>query len=211
MSFRIKGLPAEHFQHLFALSDEELAKQGAVRRIADEIAALDRQTFVERKSSRSGKVRFKDERDLMFARDVALLDPNRFRCGVTPNNQSRSSVHQLRGDCADGSDIAPLVHLLQSVDIACQHVRGLNATLVNGHAFENRLCLKGVRHGLSDRLSRAYRPAMVFVEPDFLPIRTICDTAFAKVFRAAELTDGNRAQYGLRWRNLMPSLRRFRR
>ena len=35
MSFRIKGLPAESFDHLFALSDEELAKQGAVRRIAD--------------------------------------------------------------------------------------------------------------------------------------------------------------------------------
>ena len=34
MSFRIKGLPAETFAHLFALSDEELAKQGAVRRIA---------------------------------------------------------------------------------------------------------------------------------------------------------------------------------
>ena len=36
MSFRIKGLPAETFAHLFALSDEELAKQGAVRRIADD-------------------------------------------------------------------------------------------------------------------------------------------------------------------------------
>ena len=36
MSFRIKGLPAEKFDHLFALSDEELAKQGAVRRIADD-------------------------------------------------------------------------------------------------------------------------------------------------------------------------------
>ena len=35
MSFRIKGLPAESFDHLFAMSDEELAKQGAVRRIAD--------------------------------------------------------------------------------------------------------------------------------------------------------------------------------
>ena len=35
MSFRIKGLPAEDFQHLFALSDEELAKQNAVRRITD--------------------------------------------------------------------------------------------------------------------------------------------------------------------------------
>ena len=35
MSFRIKGLPAEAFEHLFALSDEELAKHGALRRIAD--------------------------------------------------------------------------------------------------------------------------------------------------------------------------------
>jgi len=35
MSFRISGLPAEDFKHLFALSDEELAQQRAVRRIAD--------------------------------------------------------------------------------------------------------------------------------------------------------------------------------
>jgi hypothetical protein len=35
MSFRITGLPAERFAHLFALSDQELAAQGAVRRIAD--------------------------------------------------------------------------------------------------------------------------------------------------------------------------------
>lgn len=36
MSFRIKGLPAETFAHLFALTDEELARHGAVRRIADD-------------------------------------------------------------------------------------------------------------------------------------------------------------------------------
>lgn len=35
MSFRITGLPAEPFEELFALSDEELAARGAVRRIAD--------------------------------------------------------------------------------------------------------------------------------------------------------------------------------
>ena len=34
-SFRILGLPAQHFVHLFALSDDELAAQSAVRRIAD--------------------------------------------------------------------------------------------------------------------------------------------------------------------------------
>jgi hypothetical protein len=35
MSFRITGLPAEHFAPLFALTDAELAAQGAVRRIAE--------------------------------------------------------------------------------------------------------------------------------------------------------------------------------
>jgi hypothetical protein len=35
MSFRITGLPAEHFAPLFALSDDELTARGAVRRIAD--------------------------------------------------------------------------------------------------------------------------------------------------------------------------------
>jgi hypothetical protein len=36
VSFRIQGLPAEHFEHLFSKSDAELANQGAVRRIADD-------------------------------------------------------------------------------------------------------------------------------------------------------------------------------
>jgi hypothetical protein len=35
MNFRISGLPIEPFAPLFALSDEELAERGAVRRIAD--------------------------------------------------------------------------------------------------------------------------------------------------------------------------------
>src|SRR5258708_4201547 len=35
MSFRITGLPAEDFAPLFAMSDAELAANGAVRRIAD--------------------------------------------------------------------------------------------------------------------------------------------------------------------------------
>jgi hypothetical protein len=34
MTFRIQGLPAERFSHLFALSDQELAAHGAVRQIA---------------------------------------------------------------------------------------------------------------------------------------------------------------------------------
>jgi hypothetical protein len=35
MTFRITGLPAEDFADLFALSDDELAARGAVRRSAD--------------------------------------------------------------------------------------------------------------------------------------------------------------------------------
>jgi len=35
MHFRVRGLPAETFAPLFALSNEDLKKQGAVRRIAD--------------------------------------------------------------------------------------------------------------------------------------------------------------------------------
>ena len=36
MHFRIRGLPAEKFAPLFALSDDELAEKDAVRRIADD-------------------------------------------------------------------------------------------------------------------------------------------------------------------------------
>ena len=35
MAFRILGLPAENFTHLFALSDHDLAAQGGVRRTVD--------------------------------------------------------------------------------------------------------------------------------------------------------------------------------
>src|SRR6185437_7662060 len=36
VSFRITGLPAEKFAHLFNMSDAELETQGAVRRVADD-------------------------------------------------------------------------------------------------------------------------------------------------------------------------------
>ena len=36
MAFRISGLPAEPFQHLFALDDAALQRHGAVRRIAED-------------------------------------------------------------------------------------------------------------------------------------------------------------------------------
>ena len=35
MTFRIKGLPVDPFRHLFGLSDEELARHGAQRLVAD--------------------------------------------------------------------------------------------------------------------------------------------------------------------------------
>jgi hypothetical protein len=36
MSFRITGLPAAHFADLFDMSESELARRGAVRRVADQ-------------------------------------------------------------------------------------------------------------------------------------------------------------------------------
>ncbi len=39
MDFRVKGLPAESFAPLFALSDEELKERAVVRRIADDNGA----------------------------------------------------------------------------------------------------------------------------------------------------------------------------
>ena len=36
MDFRISGLPAAPFSHLFAMSDEDLARHRAVRRVCDE-------------------------------------------------------------------------------------------------------------------------------------------------------------------------------
>ena len=36
MPFRISGLPAEPFRHLFALGDAELRRQGAIRRVAED-------------------------------------------------------------------------------------------------------------------------------------------------------------------------------
>ena len=36
MPFRISGLPAEPFQHLFALDDAALRRQGAIRRVAED-------------------------------------------------------------------------------------------------------------------------------------------------------------------------------
>src|SRR4051794_39105574 len=35
MNFRIRGLPASDFTHLFAMADDDLAAAGGVRRIAD--------------------------------------------------------------------------------------------------------------------------------------------------------------------------------
>jgi Protein of unknown function (DUF1203) len=35
VSFQIRGLPASQFTHLFGLSDEELAKHDAIRKVAD--------------------------------------------------------------------------------------------------------------------------------------------------------------------------------
>jgi hypothetical protein len=108
----------------------------------------------------------------------------------------------LRGDRAYGPDIAVLVLLFQSLDIPGQHILGHETFFVNDDAGEKRLPLKGVRHKLRDRLARTDGPAMIFVETDFLWAWTIDNTALAKVIRAVELADRNRAHWRLRRRTM---------
>jgi Protein of unknown function (DUF1203) len=73
MRFRITGLPAEHFAHLFDLSDDELAARGAVRRIAD-ARALGYPCRVSLTDSQEG-----DEFLLVNYEHHAVASPSRMR------------------------------------------------------------------------------------------------------------------------------------
>src|SRR5579864_9382022 len=126
--------------------------------------------------------------------DVPLLHRDRFRCRVAPDHRSRSSIQQLRRDRAHDAYIPALVHFLQSLYVAAQHIRRLRTTLVGRHALEERLGPKTFLHILRDSLAWIHRPTMVFVEPDLLWTGTIYDAAFAEVFRTSEFTDRHRVQ-----------------
>ena len=76
MSFRITGLPAEDFAHLFALSDEELAERGAARRSAD-ARTLGYPCRVSLTDSRPG-----DELLLVNYEHHPVLSPYRMRFAV---------------------------------------------------------------------------------------------------------------------------------
>ncbi len=109
MHFRILGLPAEQFAPLFALSDAELAAEGAVRRIAD---ARERgyPCRVSLTDSRPG-----DELILVNYEHHAVASPYRMRFAVYVRNgdetfdaidtepaQLRGRTLAVRGFDADG-------------------------------------------------------------------------------------------------------------
>src|SRR6185295_6713348 len=98
--------------------------------------------------------------------------------------------------------VAPLVHFLQSLDVATQQVRRVRTPLVDRHTLEERLDPKDVFYVLRDSLARIHRPTMVFVKSNLLRTCTIRDAAFTEVFRTAEFTDRDRAQSAIGRRRL---------
>jgi Protein of unknown function (DUF1203) len=72
--FRIQGLPAEKFSHLFALSDEALQERGAVRRIADKAGYPCRVSLTDAKAG--------DELILTNYEHHAVASPYRMRFAI---------------------------------------------------------------------------------------------------------------------------------
>lgn len=80
MNFQIRGLSPEPFAPLFALSDAELAEQGAIRRIADEPKSFPCRVSLE---------------DANPGEEVLLL-PHRHHTGPSPY-QSSGPIYVRRG------------------------------------------------------------------------------------------------------------------
>src|SRR5262249_2632455 len=99
-NFRIRGLEARQFDHLFALSDAELAEHGAVRQIADG----PRPCRISLTDAKPGDVLF-----LVNYEHFAVSSPDRmrlviyFRNGDEPFNPIEEVPEQLanaRSPCA---------------------------------------------------------------------------------------------------------------
>jgi Protein of unknown function (DUF1203) len=97
MHFRIQGLPAATFAPLFALSDDELAQQGAVRQIADG----PRPCRISLTDAKPG-----DELILVNYEHHAVASPYRMRFAIyvrkpsTPSMPCRSNCARARSRCA---------------------------------------------------------------------------------------------------------------
>jgi Protein of unknown function (DUF1203) len=123
MGFRIKGLPAAPFQHLFSLSDDELAHHGAKRYVADQ-----RPGFPDRI----------ELRDAMPGESVLLVN-HVHQPAATPYHASHAIfVLEHAGDAYDRVDeipeaLRPRMLSLRAFDAAHMMV---DADLVDGRQVE---------------------------------------------------------------------------
>ena len=100
MNFRIRGLEARQFDHLFTLSDAELAERGAVRRIADG----PRPCRISLSDAKKG-----DELILVNYEHHAVSSPYRMRFAIyirrgeetsTPSERCQNSFANAHSPCA---------------------------------------------------------------------------------------------------------------
>ena len=100
MNFRIRGLEARQFDHLFTLSDAELAEHGAVRQIADG----PRPCRISLSDAKKG-----DELILVNYEHHAVSSPYRMRFAIyirrgeetsTPSERCRNSFANAHSPCA---------------------------------------------------------------------------------------------------------------
>ncbi|HEX7391207.1 MAG TPA: DUF1203 domain-containing protein [Acidiphilium sp.] len=122
--FRISGLPASRFDHLFGLSDSTLAELGAVRFIADQVSS------------------FPDRIELRHARqgEAVILVNYEHQSARTPY-RSRHAVFVLEGatETYDREDEVPEVLRVRTLALRGFDDRGMiaDAGLIEGREIES--------------------------------------------------------------------------
>ncbi len=124
---------------------------------------------------------------------------NCLRRGVTPYNGFGLSIDKLRRDGADDLYIPTMVYFFQLLDIAAQHVCGLDTGIFKCNILEQRLGPNPVYHKLCDGPARIRRPTMKFIESDFRRGWTVDEPAFAKILRTLKFPDDERSE-SIGWR-----------
>ena len=120
----------------------------------------------------------------------------------TPHHGPGSSVNQLRGDSADGSDLASFVDFLEPLECAAQHEVGRHARLVTRYAGEERSRSNAFSEILRNHRPWTDGPTVILVEADFGWRRTIDDAALAEIIGTAQFLDRQSTDAAFRRRRL---------
>jgi hypothetical protein len=136
MTFRILGLPAANFTHLFALSDSELAAQGGVRRTVDgnypcrvslkdsepgeELLLVDYEHHPVVSPYRMRSAIFLREGDRTY--DKVDQVPEQFRNRILAVRSFDAKAMMVANQLVDGSEIEPVLEtMLALLDVDYLH------------------------------------------------------------------------------------------